>query len=298
MNLFPRFMRLEVDDGTGWTSDLTGLSTKFAIERVSQGGTGYATISVNNLSSTTIARISKPGAKVRLTAGYPQRFGTLFDGTIANVVEFRDGANRRTDIFGAESILDMSDAHVEISFSAPVTLHRVLTTIVSTFSGIRISPDSLRLVPDRTLPGNWVADGGTREEINRLAAAFGFKWHIQGSLFLAQDIALSSTARIIISRDSGMIGSPVVSAGQVEVRTLLDHRIFPLRVIDVRTAAAEVGEGARTLQEAEQFLRNARINQRGGLFRVLRVIHTGESRGQTWYTQAVGTPLVTPRVAA
>jgi hypothetical protein len=284
--LFPRQLRLLIEDEEGAGVDLGKLSVRFDISYSGQG-IGLAKIGVHNLSTSTIAKLmEKKYKRVRLDAGYPQRFGTIFNGEIRNVYPVREGADRLTDIYAADGAGDYEQATCNLSFAAGVTLHSVLTQLAGTFSKVAIG--SLGFVTDQTISGSFVASGMTRDELNKLALSFGFRWWIQGGVLQFIDRGRTDGQPAIeISRETGMIDSPLASTIGVEVLTLLDHRLVPGRRIDVFSAGAQVTTSTPTL--AVGGLGPANTSEFLG-FGVWRVVHVGESRGQAWYTKALALP--------
>lgn len=285
--LFPRQMRLVVADKEGEGVDLGRLSTKFEIRRTAEFSLATAKVTVFNLSAETIAKLSSKYTRIRLDAGYPQRIGTVFSGEVRNVFPTQDGPDKIVEIFAGDGAKDLENATVCLSFAAGMSLHGVLGQLIATMPNTSIG--SLTLLTDRQIVGSFVLSGMTRLELNRLADSFGFRWSIQSGIFQAVDRGRSDgQPSLVVSRDTGMIGSPVASTTGVEVLTLLDPGLVPGRRISVVTAGAQVVQpGLSTLAIVPDFKVAGREFTE---FDVLSVIHVGESRGQTWYTKAFAVP--------
>lgn len=288
--LFPRSMSLKITDFEGEGFDLGSLSTKFQISRSGLDGIGFAKISVFNLHEDTIAKLQARGTLIQLDAGYPDRIGTIFKGQVRNVFPVKDGADRIVDIFCADGATAYQDSVVSANFTEGTTLKSIIQTVAATF--IDIAVGSLEFLTDRQLVGSYTAAGMTRDVMKELADSYGFRWSIQGGILqvVSRD-RNDGQPSLEVSRETGMIDSPLASTGGIEVLTLLDHRIIPGRRISVITAGAQVTTGDRTLQQGtdgEQF----RVVGREFIdFEVLRLVHVGESRGQPWYTKAFARPI-------
>lgn len=290
-NLFPRKLRLVIADDDGAGVDLGKLSCIFQVERIAQGGVAFARVGVFNLSEDTIGKIGKVYTQIRLEGGYPGRIGTIFNGQVRNSYPIKDGADKRLDIFAQEAAADLDNVSVNLDFSNGTTLHDILRTIIDAFSNITVSATSLDFLTNVTIAKE-IVSGSAIHQLERLRLAYRFNYQVIGGVFHAIDFGRApGDAAIKISRETGMIGSPLISTAGIEVRTLLDPRIFPGRRIDVETAAAQLAQSSRSLQSSPDLI--SRQRARGGLFDVQSLVHVGETRGQVWYTQARATPAVT-----
>ena len=280
MRLYGRRLELLVSDDEGRTIDLGALSCSFEVTRLSVSGLNRARISVYNLSRDTIARLSETYRKVVIRAGYADRFGTLFSGEIKYVFPTSEGPDHLTDIFAADGAKDYEHAWVSMSFAPGTSLRDAVRGIASSFAAVTVG--DLTGVPDVEMTGARVESGKARDVLDRLAVSYGFEWSIQnGRLQIGSDAVVPA---VRVSRDSGMIGSPQASTIGVSVKTLLDPRLVPGARMVVETAGAKA-------QINEQLLVGGGIRLSGiagGTFDVLRSVHSGETRGQAWYTDAFG----------
>ncbi len=284
--LFPRQIRLVIADDEGTGIDLGRLSSKFEVSRAAQGALGKAKLTVYNLTDDTIGRMSDRYTRIRIDAGYPQRIGTIFSGEIRNVFPTRDGADKVVEIFAGDGARDHEQATVSLSFAAGVSLHEVIRQIAATFTSSALG--SLAALTDVKISGPLVLSGMARDALDMLAESYGFRWSIQGGILQVVDRGLhDGQPTLEVSRDTGMIDSPIASTAGIEVLTLLDAGLVPGRRINVTTAGARVGVPSGTLSVVPDFqIAGRRFTE----FDVLRVVHVGESRGQPFYTKAFAVP--------
>lgn len=285
-NLFPRKLRLEVVDDDGAGVNLGELSTRFEIDRSAQAAIGRAKIQVINLSKDTVARLEQKYTRIKLDAGYPQRSGTIFSGEIRNVFVTRDGPDRVVKIFAADGARGWENSTVNRTFAAGTPVRTVVSEVAATL-GLPLG--TTEFLTTEAIVGAYVASGMTRHYLDELADSYGFRWSIQGGtvefLSTPRSGGTPTNAEIIVSRDTGMVDSPVATTLGLDFLTLLDPRIVPGRRVEVRTAGAIVG--------VNSFAPDVRvIGEKGGVFQVSRLVHVGESRGQPWYTKAFAVPIV------
>ena len=277
-------MSLLVTDDAGEGIDLGKLSAKFEVSNSAASASAFLKMTVYNLSADTIARVSDRYRKIEVVAGYPQRLGTIFRGEIRSIFTTKDGPDKLTEIFAREGALDMENTVASGEFPAGTPVRDVVLALALQAKSVTVNPDTLRFITDATITGALSVDGMLRDELHKLAKSYDFRWMIQGGVFQFVDKSRPfTTPAIKISRETGMIDSPVASSLAIEVLTLLDHNIIPGRRVDIETAGALVSVGDRTLQSVPDF---SLKSQSGGLFDVLRVSHIGETRGLPWYTKA------------
>ena len=78
-----------------------------------------------------------------------------------------------------------------------------------------------------------------------------------------------------------MIGSPTITELGADVRTLMNPRLNPYRAVQITTPDAEINVG-------NLFFRTKVPTLGTGLFRINKVIHTGDTRGNDWTSAITG----------
>lgn len=288
MTLFGRTLTLNIVDDDGAGVNLGGLKTTFDIKRAARGSRGTSKITVWNLSETTLARLDGQYKRIQLDAGYSSRSGIIFDGLVANFFTRKEGADKVTDIFAADSARDYAEARVRLRLAAGTTLHDALREIVASFGDAKLG--TLAKLTDRVLLGPLTLLEPTRDALDTLAESYGFRWVIHdGVVEIFDKLGDIGGGEIEISRQTGMVGTPRASFSGVEAVTLLHPLIRPGGLVRIITAGARlaVGDAAVSFNPVDV----ATVS--GGLFGVRSVRHIGDSRGQAWYTLVSTNPGVT-----
>lgn len=302
--LFPRKLRLILDDNEGDAFDFGGLSVRFRVIQPSPRGIVRAHFAIFNLSPDTSARFldrqrsdaAPPFKRLDVEAGYAQRSGVLFSGEITNVLERRDGPDKVTSFFARGAANARRYSFVNANFPAGSRLRTVVRAVAETFEGTSVG--SLDAIEDQTLSGPWMFCEATRTALDKLARSFEFGWRIDQDVVTFFSTAPgarppSPLPPIEISRETGMIGSPTWGTRGIQVVTLLHTAIRPGQLIRIRSAAPDVALSEGFLAGAPITPRNRERIQRlreGGVYEVRSVVHVGETRGQPWYSSIVAVP--------
>ena len=114
--------------------------------------------------------------------------------------------------------------------------------------------------------------GSAFRELDLLGRSHKFYWSIQnGNLEIIPDDGFIRY-EVTVSKTSGMIGIPTITDTGCKVRTLINPAIQPNRLI-------------RVVSE------NFKINAYDNLFRISKLKHTGENRGNAFYCDIIGESL-------
>ena len=139
---------------------------------------------------------------------------------------------------------------------------------------------------EQTLPRGRVFFGEPKKYFRSIAADNNAQWFIEnGELNIGriQDDPTPEKNALVINPDNGLIGSPQQIEDGVTFRTLLNPTLkialpamwVKLDMTQIVAMKVNIGQLQTKLDE-------------DGLYRICSVIHTGDSRGQEWYTECIG----------
>lgn len=267
---------------------VTDLRVTFSVEKTIGSSPNTAQVVVYNLAEITRAEFIRKPLHVRLEAGYEGDLARLFTGDLSYGSNVPEGVDWRTELTLGDGARAYRNARARASLAAGSTRRQALAACASAL-GLAL-PRSVDDVPEiaaalRVQYASGVAlSGPARQELDRVCRAAGVSWSIQdGRLQILRDADTRSDEIARIAADTGMVGSPEMGAPErasaagagkggrrsprLTVRTLLDPRITP---------------GGRVRVESLAYT---------GLIRAVKVVHTGDTHGQDWYTVVEGTPL-------
>lgn len=265
----------------------------FEINKTVDAVPNNAVIRIFNLTADNELRIRDEFNEVVLNAGYVDAPKLLFRGSIINVSRYRDGTDRIVEIQAGDGDRDYRTATVQATLAAGTknaqVIDRVLQSFKDTIRGAISIPEIARL-------RGKVLSGNTRDILDALAVDTGSHWSIQdGTLQVISANDVKPGIAVVITSETGMIGAPERNDRGVGVRTLLNPEIGINGAIKLdNNGIRKKIEFARTLalsRETRETVSKPPVRlDPDGIYKVIRVKHTGDTRGAEWYSdvEAIG----------
>lgn len=267
--------------GTGSSGlDLSALRIKFATHKGDLETPNHAEITVYNLAPETVSRIRGEFKRAVLSAGYTGNAGIIFDGQIRQVRTGREGADTWTEITVADGDRAYNFATVSTTLAAGA---RPADQVAACGSSMAAKGTGIGYVPDlggQALPRGKVMYGMARSYLRDTSQTTDTTWSIQDGLLqmVPADGYLPGEA-VILTAATGLIGSPEQTAEGIKVRCLINPRLriagrIKLDNTSVLTAKTDLKIGAVNMTPKLD---------RDGYYRILKVEHSGDTRGTDWY---------------
>ena len=284
---------------------IKGLRVAFQVGKTSGEGANQATIRVWNLAKgnrMALARtyprdgiVADPVMTVFLAAGYKgaDRINSLFvrplplifGGTVLNVTNTRDGPDWITEITANTGLEQTQRATVEVNFSKPTNPGVILDALLAPLNVEvrKVFPVKAELAA-ATPVQSFSASGRAFTEARKFSRSYGFEITIDehGSLLVykpqtARDPEALPSEQNIYGPGSGLISSPKVTRVGVEARLLLRPEMQLLKKFYLRS---------KTLDQsvASEFT----IGATAYPYIALSINHTGDTRGDPWFTDVTG----------
>lgn len=280
---------LKGDKGLVLTSDSfepEALRCTFHIEQVGYQAYYYGEITIYNLTGETEKQIIQEGDKVIVEAGYQNgNYGKIFEGYVfqpmrdrENVVDYKLTLN----CINQKAILD----HNLVKFTA--NAGQDPRTQINNIAKQARFPIELGKVTDNLedvkLPRGKTYFGPPKKYFRDLADHSGAQWFVDDDKVHFSKISDPPAGQALVyTTKTGLIGTPQQIDYGVSFRVLLDPRL-------------KVSNPAMAVKLDQAFIRQqkARLGQilsildRDGVYRVIGVTHTGDTRGNDWYTDIIG----------
>ena len=271
--------------------DLSSLRVRFSIRRGDISTPNSADIRVYNVSDETAQRIVSEFARVRLEAGYAGNFGLIFDGT---VMQIRRGRESQTDTYLDITAADGDSAYnfsvINCSLAAGATLDDQLGACLKDMEPYGITLGHKPELPTNKLPRGKVLSGMVRDYLDGIAEAAAAKWSIQdGKLYLIPLADYLPGEALEITAATGMVGLPEQTINGINLKMLLNPGVKIGRLIRLNNASiqqARLGLGVYDQMPNDMLQRQGKLNN-DGLYYVMVANHTGDTRGNEWYTSAI-----------
>lgn len=251
---------------------------------------------IYNVKPATANTISKKEfTTVSLSAGYPGSVGLLFQGTIT---QFRQGRLNQLDSYVDITAADSDEAYNYAFMSAtapagtnPEGIGSLIRSSLAAHSGAQaITKGYQPKFPQKGLVRGRAMYGMTRDEARDFANQNDCKWSLQdGALtFIPWTSYIAGGQVPVISVKTGLIGVPVQTQAGIEIKILLNSAIKVGQLIKLDSQINQFRFGLDLPSQASNpaiALQNQTSQQ--GLYYVMVANHTGDTRGQNWYTDLV-----------
>ena len=248
-----------------------------------------AIIKVFNLNDDTRKQIIKEFDTVLLQGGYQGNVGLLFNGTIK---QFKRGKDNNVDsylmIMAADSDLSYNFGVIAQSFQAGSNAEQRLNAYAGSIN-LSVNKSANPKLPLSVLPRGKVALGMTRSYLRELARASNARFSIQnGKITLIPLDGYLPGQAVKLTSATGLVRIPTATDNGIELTCLLNPKIlvgFTVQLDNKEITATLLRDvffpGYRT---PANFSANT---ENDGLYRVLVVEHSGDTRGDEWYTRLI-----------
>ena len=281
--------------GTGLLVE--NLRIHFEVGKTIESAPNVAIIKIYNLHPDNEAKVKNEFDEVLLNAGYEGAMRLVFRGNIKHVYRYREGADYITEIEAGDGDKDFSRAVMNETLAAGTSNAQLVDRAVGSFKGTGGTTKGHVQVNERARIRGKVISGNTRDVIGDVARESGANWSIQdGQLVIVSSNDVLPGQAIVIRADTGMLGAPEINDKGIAVKCLINPQ---LRVngaiqldnngIKAKRVKAQALATKREKQETNAPL--GRENEQlvrldpDGIYKVLKLTHKGDNRGQDWVSE-------------
>ena len=290
--LYKRVCSLVVGNAVGSGIDLSAFRVKFSVKQSLVQTPKFADITVYNLGHETALQIQQEFKTVELRAGYEGAVGLIFRGT---VIQARIGRESATDNY-----LQVIATHQDLAHNFTVTSKSIAAgwtqadraaAIAGDFARQGVTLGSVPNFSSAQAPRGRVCFGMTRDQARQLADANGAHWNIDDDqLQMCRIDETLPDVAVVLNSKTGMIGMPALTIDGVVVRSLLRSDIRAGQRLQIDNASIQDPSVPPSISYAvERSLFPTK--DADGLYKVYYVSHTGDTRGQPWYTDMIATSM-------
>lgn len=260
--LFNRKVRIIVGDRL-----VEDLRVRFTVRKSNTKEPNTLSAEVFNLAEKSRAALKEKGVRIILEAGYETTLAQVFAGDARTVDHLHEGPNWVTKIECGDGEKSYRYRKVNESFRAGTAVADVFSKVTSQAElDVREAVAFVRQVITEQFTQGYVAAGPVSAELDRLLKGRGFEWSIQdGRLQVTQAGQPTKDSAVLLSPSTGLVGSPAHGAPEekggpavLRVRSLLQPSLTPGRKVLLDAAGLK------------------------GLFRVVKVTHSGDTHGPEW----------------
>lgn len=288
-----RHCTLLVATASGQALDLSQLRVKFQIRKTNAETPNTCEVDVYNLSAETSLLIEREFTDITLQAGYAENFGVIFRGNAKQILRGREnGTDSYLSIIAADGDAAYNFAVVNTTLAAGATPGDEVAAALRPMTGRGVATGSVPNLGGQRLTRGKVMFGNSRRYIRQNADSTGHDWSIQdGKVQLVPRLGLLPGQAVVLTSDSGLVGTPEQSNDGIKIQCLINPMIKPGGVVDIRQSEVKAAkQGAFVSAPNKDGITDERkpvAIDVDGLYKVLRIDYEGDTHGNAWYMTLV-----------
>jgi hypothetical protein len=261
------------------TLKVDGLRIAFRVDRDLSKTPNNTEIQIWNLSEESRKKAQVKNGQVTLEAGYGKNYSVIFDGDVRHVEHRHEGPDWITKIEAGDGELALRTKRVSKSWKAGTPIADVLKFLADQ-SGLKLGNSAQAFASGsfagglRQFANGCSVSGPAGLELERLVSSFGLTLSVQdGAIQILETQGVTKDPVVFLSARTGLVGSPEVGEirqdkkATLKIKALLQPLVRP---------------GRRVELESRSFT---------GLYRVERVVHSGDTHNQEFYSELYATAL-------
>lgn len=278
--LFGRKYRVIISDNNGVGLDVSELHCTFKIEKSISETPNYSEVVIYNLSAGSENTVIKEGAKIIVEAGYDNpQYGLIFTGDIVQPYrEKEDGITYKLTLISQDGDLFMNRGIINTSYRAGQTPRGTVEAIAAQSSNKAELGSISENLKQGALSRGKVLFGLSRDYLRQIAKSEEAAFFINdGKINLVKAVDLPKGETISLGPDSGLIGAPEQTDEGITAQCLLNPLLNLNKFVYIDNTLVQ---GMRVSNDGK--LKQLEGN---GVYRIIKLTHTGDTRGDTWYTE-------------
>lgn len=279
--LYGRKYRVIVSDDSGDKAlDVSELKIVFSCEKVMAPQPQYAEATIYNLSVETENKLIKEGYRIVIEAGYDSdQYGLIFDGNVLQVLRSKEnGTDYTLTLIAADGDLPLNYSISAFSLLRGQNAREALQKGLATASIPTDLGYAANILSRNTLPRGKASFGLTRDLLLKLAQSVQGTTYIENgkiNIITADDYPEGEI--VSLDPNSGLIGVPEQTEAGIAIKCLLNPRIKVGSFLHVNNSLIRTSQ----VKQGQTFYGL----DKDGIYRVIKLTHKGDTRGQDWYTE-------------
>lgn len=272
------------------------LRIQFEIEKTVKRTLNHATIKIFNLHPDNANRIKGEFDEVLVKVGYAGDPLVAFAGNVRHSYRYREGVDWITEIDAADGDFDLRNTIVNTTLAAGSSTSDAVSHIVGKMARTKLGHVVLK---ERKRIRGRVISGSVDKAFDLIAAESDVQWSIQdGELVMVPVTSTLPTEAIVLSSDTGLLDAPELDDKGISATSLLNPRIRPngkvqldnnsfrLKVLIDHKFSATAKPKVQHTTKPKKVKKLERLDP-DGIYKVLKVVHKGDTRGDEWKSEVL-----------
>jgi hypothetical protein len=239
-----------------------------------------STLQIYNLAPKTRNSITE-GKRVIIEAGYNKgQYGLIYDGDVVVVINSgANGINKLTQIVAQDGDLFLNSGFINVSYASGQKSIDYFNQAVGLAGG---ETDSITDdAKESTLPRGKAMFGNTGDYMRQFAKNEDALFFIDdGKINLVKAADPPRGEVVSLSPASGLIGTPEMTEDGIKGKCLLNPMFKLNGLVHIDNSHVELSTGRSLAAKGGELST--------GIYKIIQFIHTGDTRGNDWYTDFVG----------
>ena len=296
-----------VDNKTGQGWDVSTLRCTFHIEKTKTITPNMSEVVIYNLNAQTESQIIKEGNRLIVEAGYegyiqqdkpnasgkvvnvPSQYGVIFDGWIVQIRRIRQ------DNLNYELHISALDGDFIVSYNWIIDSHAKNSKprdIVNATAANSRNPIAIGQITDnlstQQLPRGKVIFAEPKEVLRAIAYSNNADfWEEDNKIYMMQSGDVPFGSAIEVSPQTGQIGWAEQVEYGIRFKTLINSKFKIYADVDLYTYIQIDNTNINLTKQTYGQLQTEL--EPSGSYKIYKVIHTGDTRGNEWYTTVEAT---------
>jgi hypothetical protein len=285
-----RKINLIVADKNGAGLDLSQFRIVFDVKLADSQTPNNARVRVYNLSQTVASQIQQEFTSITLQAGYESNFGTIFAGSIKQVIYgSENNVDTFIDISAGDGDVAYNYAVVNKSLSAGSNQADIVTASLASMQQNGVGLGYIDDTDSKKLPRCKVMYGMSRDYLRKSAVNTNTSWSIQaGNYQSVKQTGVLPNQAVVLNSTTGLVYTPNQTNDGIIAQCLLNPNIKIASAIQINQNDIQLEliqdqpvDGSTQASAPSPIAAD-------GFYRVLVAEHAGDTRGNDWYTTITG----------
>lgn len=182
----------------------------FSVERSDSTTLNSTKIKVWNLNKSQISVLMTTGCEIQLMAGYGTSRPIVFKGTVSNVNESLDGADRLIEIEAVDGFADLSETVVSLSYGAKTSGYKVFMDVANQLGlPVVFSASAQSILEKSYFSSGYSFIGYAQYALDDVCSISSLAWSIQnGVLQIRKESEGINTYIHLLNKETGLINIP------------------------------------------------------------------------------------------
>ena len=272
--LFKRVLQVDVGAGGRGLSFGGRTFVKVEITKYLSATPDKGAIQMYNLDETRESFFKEPGARLRLTGGFIEQNGIIYDGLIQKVERDRLGNDRIATLTLSADVFETQNTLINRSYSGEVPVRQIVADLMGDAQANYIG---LETIPVLASLENFAYIGRLQGALTKILAPLRIAFFEDLGRYRFSMRGQGATHEaFVLGVPSGLSGTPSITEKGVKFTSRLNGLITIGGVVKI---------------ESEVIAESVRAGEYTGFFKTIQLTHRGDNRDGEFVTEGLGVPV-------